>query len=134
MANHRKLYQYKDQWFDIYQLAEMSGYSVNQLRCRMHKGYSIEQAMREYPMHDSVVAFDDVSDYHDWIGEAVSDVYQVYWGWCIRNELAPVSPRQFSSELLPKYNLHTVSMATGDGKSRRYIREKVMRDSQGRII
>lgn len=135
MANHKKLYQYKDQWYDIYQLSEMSGYTIRQLRNRMYQGFSIEQAMREFPMHDSVVEFDLHSNWRDWIGLPSNELYQIYWNWCVKNNMTPVTQRQLSSELLPKYNLHTVSMATGDGKACRYIREKLYRDSlTGKIM
>lgn len=135
MANHKKYYTYRGEQYTIDELSEISGYSVKQLRKRMYQGYSVEQAMREYPMHDSVIAFDGASQWEDWVGLPTSEFYGIYWQWCIRNEWQPVSQRQLSNQLLPKYNLRTVSMATNDGRSVRYIREQTYRDlHSGRVI
>lgn len=134
MANHKKYYDYRGGKHTIEELSAMSGYSTKQLRNRLYRGFSIEQAMREVPMHDSVVAFDEASYWGDWIGMAIEDLYQIYWKWCVNNDWHPVTKRQLSSELLPRYGLQTVSMATPDGKSQRYVRERTFRDQFGRLL
>ena len=111
----------------------MSGLSVSLIRKRLLKGYSVEQSLRDNPIHDSVAAFDEASYWGDWIGLSSKQLYQRYWKWCVSNDWKPVSHRTLVTQLLPKYNLHTVPMVVGEN-SQRYIRQKLIRDEFGRVL
>lgn len=134
MANHKKYYLYKDDYYTLDELSEMSGFTVKQLRDRMYRGHTIEEAMEPIPIHTSVRLFNEASHWEDWVGMPSNDLYEMYFTWCQKNDLKPVTHRQLMTELLPIWNLHTVSMLASDGVARRYIRKKVRRDQFGRLV
>lgn len=96
-------YYYKGKWYDINDLVDMSGISSPTIRARLRNGYSIEQALREDPLHDSVIEFCEASWWEDWIGLETSYLHEIYWNWCVSNELTPVGIKIFTKEIMMLY-------------------------------
>ena len=108
-------YAYNGQMLTVNELAEMSGVRHHTLRDRLRRGYSVEQAIRPYPIADSVEQFCEASHWEDWVGMPINDLYEIYWRWCVSHELTPVAKQGFSRHLADKYPvLKTVPTKRGD--------------------
>lgn len=115
-------YPYRDQVLTINELAEMSGVLPHTLRDRLRRGFTVEQAVRPSPVHDSVEEFCGASCWEDWIGLSINDLYAIYWKWCIQHGYNASSKQGFSRQLKSIYpQLKTVPTAKGD-KCERIIR------------
>lgn len=115
-------YHFRNQWLTTAELSELCGIAPATLRDRLRRGYTIEEAVKESPTAESIQHFADASWYQDWIGMAVSDVYDIYWRWCISNKYTPLHLQGFSRQLLRMYpNLKTVPTKRGS-KNQRVIR------------
>lgn len=121
------IYAYNGKCMTVKELAEMSGIPPHTLRDRFRRGYSVEQAIKPLPTHDSVQEFCDSSWYRDWIGMSTNELHSLYWTWCISTGYEPVGIKSFSRQIFKIYpNLKTVPSKKGHGKAgmHRVIRER----------
>lgn len=117
-------YTYRDQLLTIKELSEMSGVQAHTLRDRLRRGFTVEQAIRPSPIHDSVEQFCEASYWRDWIGMSINDLYEIYWRWCIQHGYTASTKQGFSRQLNTIYpQLKTVPTQKGD-TCQRIIREK----------
>ena len=101
----------------------MSGIPAATIRDRLRRGYSVEEAISPQPTFDSVKQFCEVSWYEDWIGMSTSNLYHIYWEWCIRNEYTPIHSKGFTRHVMKLYpNLKVIPTKDRDGKYHRIIR------------
>lgn len=108
-------YEYNGNFLTIAELSEISGIRCHTLRDRLRRGFTVEQAIRPVPMLDSVDKFCDHSWYRDWIGMSISDLYAIYWKWCIQNGYTATSKQGFSRQLKSRYpQLKTIPTQKGD--------------------
>lgn len=112
-------YIYRNQMLTVKELSEMSGIAPHTLRDRLRRGYSVEQAVRPSPIHDSVEEFVESSHYEDWVGMSIDKLFTIYWQWCTKNNYRPISKVGFSRQLKTMYpQLKTIPIAKGDGCKR----------------
>lgn len=117
-------YQLKDSWYTPNELSEMSGIPPHTIRDRLRRGYTVEEAVKLIPTHESVKEFVAASYWGDWIGLPMSELYKIYWNWCIANRYNVLQIQGFSRQVLKMFpNLKTVPNRVG-GKCMRIIREK----------
>lgn len=117
-------YTYRDQLLTIKELSEMSGVQAHTLRDRLRRGFTVEQAVKPLPIHESVEQFCEHSWYPDWIGTSIDSLYGIYWKWCSANGYTATSKQGFSRQINTIYpQLKTVPTANANG-SQRIIREK----------
>lgn len=115
-------YQFKDSWYTTKELSEISGIAPATIRDRLRRGYSVEEAIKIVATNESVKEFCDASYFGDWIGMPISDLFKIYWRWCIQNGYTALQIQGFSRQLMSMYpNLKTVPI-TKDGKCYRVIR------------
>ena len=115
-----KRYEYRGMHLTINELADMFGVPQHTLRDRLRRGYSVEQATALTPLTDSIQDFVAHSMWTDWIGMPMSDLYKIYWKWCVSHKYPVMSKQGFSRQLFNIYpNLYCVPM-----KGVRYIRER----------
>lgn len=118
-------YELNGNWYTIKELSEISGIKCHTIRDRVRRGYSIEEAIKVAPTNEGVKEFCEASYWGDWVGMPISDLYGVYWKWCLSNGFTPLQIRGFSRQLFKMYpNLKTVPTAVQDGRYYRIIREK----------
>lgn len=115
-------YEFKGGWYTPNELSEMSGIPAHTIRDRLRRGYSIEEAITEVPTQTSVKEFCDASLWEDWIGMSVSDLYEIYWGWCIRNGYTSLQKQGFSRQIMNIYPMLKTVPTKKDGKCYRIIR------------
>lgn len=109
-------YAYRDQMLTIKELSEMSGIAPHTLRDRLRRGYTIEQAVRPNPIHESVEHFCEASYYKDWIGMSINGLYEIYWKWCIQHGYTATTKQGFSRQLSTIHpQLKTIPTAKSDG-------------------
>lgn len=114
---------YKDGVYTIHELSEISGIPTATLRDRLRRGYTIEEAMTPNPIVESVKRFSDESWYEDWIGISTSELYTIYWKWCIRNGYTPLQDKRFTRHIMKLYpTLKVVPMRDKNEKYHRVIR------------
>lgn len=88
---------YNDQVFTGKQLAEFTGVSYTTLMERIKRGYTVEEAVESaQKIPESIQAFTEASDYHDWAGLVNSELYKIYRDWCARNDQEPESSVHFT--------------------------------------
>ena len=113
-----KQYELDGSLWTINELSECHGISPPTLRDRLRRGYTVEEAVKESPLNESVTEFCEASYWKDWIGMLISDLYSIYWKWCIGQGYTPLSNIAFSQQLFRIYpQLKTIPM-----KGKRYIR------------
>lgn len=118
-------YIYKGREVTINELADMSGIAHATLRDRLRKGFTVEQAIQPVLIDESVSEFCKASWYQDWIGKATSDLYNIYWNWCVEHEYLAAPFKAFSRQLMSLYpNLKVVPTKHRTGKCNRVIRER----------
>jgi phage/plasmid-associated DNA primase len=104
-----KRYEYRGNSYTINELSFQSGIAPATLRDRLRRGYSVDQALKITATHDSIQEFTEASWWEDWIGMPMSDLFEIYWRWCVANGYAPVSKQRFSKHLFQIYpNLKVV--------------------------
>lgn len=119
-----KVYEYENKLYTIKELSEISGIQRATLRDRLRRGYSVEQAVKAAPTHDSVQAFCDASWWEDWVGMSISYLHEIYWKWCIEQGYTPLQIQGFSRQMFSIYpHLKTVPTKKKD-KCLRIIRLK----------
>lgn len=62
-------------------------------------GTLLEGKMQE-TKQTSVDMFMEASHWEDWINRYTEDVYEIYWNWCIRTEVIPLSKIIFMRQVL----------------------------------
>lgn len=115
---------YRDQILTVNELSELSGIAPATIRDRLRRGFSVEEAVRDSAVHDSVREFAEASWYKDWIGMSTDQVHEIYWKWCVAHEYPPLQKPGFTRHILALYpNLKTVPSRRGNGCCR-VLREK----------
>lgn len=115
-------YEYRGRLYTPKQLSEMSGIAVHTIRDRLRRGYSVEESVKQLPVHDSVKEFCESSYYHDWIGMAMSDVYAIYYKWCTSNGYTIVSKQAFTRHIMSIYSMLKIIPTKRGEKYQRVIR------------
>lgn len=115
-------YEYKDAWYTVDELSEMSGIASHTIRDRLRRGYSIEEAIKPVATHDSIKEFEECSCHEDWVGMSTSDLHKIYWQWCIKNGYPPITKQGFSRQILSMYPIFKVVPTKRGDKSFRIIR------------
>ena len=112
-------YPYRGQVMTIQELSDMSGVRPHTLRDRLRRGFTVEQAVRPVPVHESVEHFCEASYWKDWLGSSIDEVYGIYWKWCISNGYKATTKQGFGRQMKSIYpQLKTVPTAKGDGCKR----------------
>lgn len=115
-------YELNGRWYTPNELSEMSGIKVHTIRDRLRRGFSVDEAIKVAAINDGVREFGDASYYHDWVGMPISDLYEIYWNWCIANGYNTLQLQGFSRQIMSMYPmLKTVPTKCGD-KCQRIIR------------
>lgn len=121
-----KKYEYNNHFYTVKELSEMSGIPPHTIRDRLRRGYSVDEAVKDIPLHDSVVEFAEASWYEDWIGMTTSYLYKIYWEWSVSFGYTPLHHQCFTRQLLSMYpNLKIVPTKYKDGTCHRVIRERI---------
>lgn len=115
-------YEFRGSWYTPNELSEMSGIPAHTLRDRLRRGYSIEEAVTTVPTQDSVKEFCDASLWEDWLGMSMSDLYEIYWRWCVSHGYTPLSKQGFSRQITNLYPMLKTVPTKKDGKCYRIIR------------
>lgn len=120
-----KRYIYRNQMLTISELSEMSGIAPHTLRDRLRRGFTVEQAVRPTPIHESIEHFCEASYFKDWVGMSIDDLYTIYWKWCMQHGYTASTKQGFSRQLGTIYpQIKTVPTSNGSG-CKRIIRFKV---------
>ena len=98
-----KRYELRGNLYTINELSEMSGIAPATLRDRLRRGYSVNSAIRPFPIHDSVEEFCAASWWNDWIGMSITDLHKIYWRWSIQQGYSPLQTQGFSRQLMSLY-------------------------------
>ena len=115
---------YKDQIMTVNELSEISGIAPATIRDRLRRGFSVEEAVRESAVNDSVREFADASWWEDWIGHSTDYVYEIYFEWCFGNGYEPLQKQGFTRHIMSMYpNLKTVPSRRNGGCCR-VVRER----------
>lgn len=78
-----KQYLYKDQLLNGKELAAKCGIKYTTLMERLRRGYTLEEAVQSEPkVPDSILEFDNASDYMQWEGMTNAELYEIYVKWC----------------------------------------------------
>ena len=116
-------YNYRDGWYTIQELADMSGIAPPTIRDRLRRGYSLEQAISLSPVKESVLEFNNASYWNDWVGMSSSYLYEIYWKWCVSHGYRPESKQGFSRQLISMHpQLKIIPMRDNENHCNRYIR------------
>lgn len=115
-------YELKGSWYIPNQLSEMSGIPAHTIRDRLRRGYSVEEAIKMLPVHESVREFCEASYYPDWIGMAMSDLYEIFYKWCISNGYKLVSKQAFTRHIISMYPMLKIIPTKRGDKYQRVIR------------
>lgn len=111
-----KYYEYNGRPITVKELSEISGIAPATIRDRLRRGYTVDRAIHETTINESVEMFNEASQWEDWIGMSINDLYTIYWKWCVSNEYTPVQKQGFSRHLfLLNPWLKTVPTKRGDG-------------------
>lgn len=96
-------YQVNGNWYTVNELSEMSGLKAHTIRDRLRRGFSVEEAIKVIATHDSVREFTAASHWEDWVGMSISDLYEIYWKWCVSNGYTPLTKQGFSRQVFGMY-------------------------------
>ena len=89
-------YYYNGQYYTIKELSQMCGVKYTTLCERFKRGYSVAEAIAdETRVPNSIIYFDNDSDYHDWEGLSSYELYRVYWKYCDKYDYTPESNVHF---------------------------------------
>lgn len=117
-------YELDGHWYTVDELSELSGIKAHTIRDRLRRGFPIEEALKLIPLHESVKEFGDSSQYTDWIGMSINDLFKIYWDWSIRNGYSPLQKQGFSRQLMTMYPMLKMIPSKKGGKSYRVVRLK----------
>ena len=70
------------------------------------------------PTATSVDDFIGASDWGDWINQPTQAIYEIYWRWCIKEEVSPVDKITFMKQVLAE----CPDLKSSPMKGRRYFR------------
>lgn len=98
-----KRYAYRDQMLTINELSDISGVRPHTLRDRLRRGYTVEQAVKPSPIHESVEQFCEASHWQDWLGMSIDALYTIYWRWCVSHNYTPTTKQGLSRQLSTIY-------------------------------
>ena len=104
------------------ELEEISGVKAHTIRDRLRRGYSVEEAIKVTATKDSVKEFCEASWWEDWIGMPMSDLYEIYWRWCISNGYTAAQKQGFSRQLMGMYPMLKTGPTRRGDKHYRIIR------------
>lgn len=93
-------YELKGKWYTPNELSELCGIPAHTIRDRLRRGYTVEEAVKLFPIHDSVKAFSEASWWQDWIDMPINDLYEIYWKWCVSHQYTPLTKQGFSRHLI----------------------------------
>lgn len=99
-VSYVKRYELNGKWYTIKELSDISGLLAHTIRDRLRRGYTVEEAIKIMATDDSIKEFCEASYYLDWIGMPISDLYEIYWKWCVSYGYTPTSKQKFSRHLL----------------------------------
>jgi len=117
-----KRYIYQDRIYTVKELSEISGIAQHTLRDRLRRGYTVEQAVKLTPTRESVEHFREASYWKDWLGMSTTDLYEIYWRWCIQHGYPAVQKQGFTRHIMQAYpQLKVIPTRRGD-KCYRIIR------------
>lgn len=114
-----KRYYYRDNWYTVKEIASMTGVEYVRLLQRLYNGYSIEQAVTDNPLRESVLEFFQASHWEDWVDETSDAVYTIYWQWCVKHGHNPECKNVFMKSVRQCYP----QLTTVPNRGKRYIRE-----------
>lgn len=114
--------QYRGKSYSINELSEMSGIAPATIRDRLRRGYSVEEAIKLSATSDSVQEFTYASHWEDWIGMSTSDLYKIYWRWCVSHEYTPIQHKGFSRQIFQMYPMLKVVPTRSKSGYKRIIR------------
>lgn len=116
-------YEYEGNYYTIKQLSEMCSVEEATLRYRIKAGYTVKQAMSDIPIKNSIKRFVDGSDWHDWLDQTTTTVYNSYFDWCKKNKMVAETKILFMKQLFLLIPwLKSVPMKDKNGCGARYIR------------
>ena len=115
-------YEYKGNWYTPKELSKLSGIAAHTIRDRLRRGYEVEEAVKVVATHESVKEFCDASLWEDWIGMAISDLYEIYWKWCIQNGYTAIHKQGFSRHLMSMHPMLKIVPTKRGDKCYRLIR------------
>ena len=119
-----KIYDYKGHAYTVNELSEISGIEPHTIRDRIRRGYSIEEAIKESPIHESVREFCESSSYYDWLGMSTLYLHKIYWKWSVSHGYTPIQIQGFTRQVMKLYpHLKTVPTLK-HGIHSRIIRER----------
>lgn len=117
-------YEYNGSWYTPNELSEMSGMLPHTIRDRLRRGFSVEEAIKMIPVHDSVKEFCEASWYADWVGLSISDLHEIYWRWCVSHEYTPIGKQGFSRQVMGLYPMLKIVPTKRKDGNHRIIRVK----------
>ena len=117
-----KRYELDGQWYTIKELSDRSGILPHTIRDRLRRGYSVKEAIKVVATQDSVARFGESSLYSDWIDMPMSDLFEIYWRWCISNGYTPLQKQGFSRQIMKIYPMLKIVPNNSNGRSKRIIR------------
>jgi hypothetical protein len=109
-------------WFTPDQLSEVSGIPAHTIRDRLRRGYTVEEAIKQLPVQESIKEFCEASYYQDWIGMPMSDLYEIFYKWCISNGHELVSKQAFTRHIMSMYPMLKIIPTKRGDKCYRIIR------------
>lgn len=115
-------YEYNGAWYTPKELADMSGVKPHTIRDRLRRGYSVEEAIKVTSIQDSVKEFCSASLWEDWIGMSISDLFEIYWRWCVSHGYTPLQIQGFSRQLMSMHPMLKIVPTKSGDKYKRIIR------------
>lgn len=92
-----KQYLYRGNTYSIRELSEISGIKYTTLAERLKRGYTVDEAVcGNTRIPESIIQFDNHSDYTDWDGLVSEQVYKIYISWCLKHHFNVESKVHFT--------------------------------------
>ncbi len=115
-------YLLNGQWLTPDQLSEISGVQAHTIRDRLRRGYPVEEAIKMLPVQESIQEFSEASYYKDWVGMPMSDLYEIFYKWCISHGHTVESKQTFTRHLMSMYPMLKIVPTKRGDKYCRMIR------------
>ena len=122
MVSDMSKHELQGSWYTTNELSEMSGIPAHTIRDRLRRGYSVEESIKDIPIHDSIKEFCNASYYLDWVGMSIDELHTIYWKWCINNHFTALEKRGFSRQINSIYPMLYTVPTTNKDKCSRVIR------------
>lgn len=120
--NYLARYELKGHWYTPNDLSELSGIPAHTIRDRLRRGFTVEEAIKDIPTHDSVKDFCEASYYEDWIGMSIENLHNIYYKWCIQHGFTPLQKQGFSRQIMKIYPMLKTVPTTKNNMCARIIR------------